>query len=177
MSTRQDPDSYEEFVRRFAENDRRIYAYIMAFLHNHNDAEEVFQETSLILWREFHKFRLDEDFMPWALGISFNQIRKFRRRRKNQLGLSDSLLGELAKDAAEVSESLDARGEALRLCLQSLSQRNREMIELFYGTRTSAGQIAKQWNRTVHAVYKALKVVRRTLLECINQQLEVEEAE
>lgn len=164
-------------MRRFAEHDRRIYAYIMAFLHNHNDAEEVFQETSLILWREFHKFRLDADFMPWALGISFNQIRKFRRRRKSHAILSDPLFDELAKDATEISESIDARNRALRLCLQSLSPRNREMIELFYGTRTSAGQIAKQWNRTVHAVYKALKVVRQTLLECINQQLEMEKSE
>ena len=42
---------------------------------------------------------------------------------------------------------------------------------MFYGENQSADAIAASWDRTVHAVYKALKVMRRQLLACVEQKL------
>ncbi len=49
-------DKTEEFVRLFAAHHNRLLAYILAMMHDRADAEEVFQETSLVLWREFDHF-------------------------------------------------------------------------------------------------------------------------
>jgi RNA polymerase sigma-70 factor (ECF subfamily) len=42
---------------------------------------------------------------------------------------------------------------------------------MFYGQQLPAEQIAATWGRTVHAVYKALKVMRRSLLDCVERRL------
>lgn len=39
----------EEFLRRFTKHARQIYGHIRALLPNQTDAEDVFQETSVIL--------------------------------------------------------------------------------------------------------------------------------
>jgi len=162
----------EEFVRLFAAHDRRIFSYILALVRNETAAEDVFSETSVVLWREFPKFRSGEDFPPWALAIAFNQVRKWRRQRgRDRLVFSDALIAELAKDAAIVSEQFDARREALGHCVGELSDRKRQVLTWFYESELSAGEIAERWGLTVHAVYKSLKTTRRILLQCIEKQL------
>ena len=46
----------EEFARVFSRNARRIYGFIMTLVFNHHDAEEVFQNTNVILWNKFAEF-------------------------------------------------------------------------------------------------------------------------
>src|SRR5688572_23508061 len=46
----------QQFLRLFLENERRIYAFIVSILPNLSDAEDVLQETSLILWQKFAQF-------------------------------------------------------------------------------------------------------------------------
>ena len=46
-----------EFIRLLMENERRIYAYILTLLGNGADAEDVLQETSIILWDKFAEFQ------------------------------------------------------------------------------------------------------------------------
>ena len=60
-------------------------------------AEDVFGETSVVLWREFAKFRPAADFAPWALAIAFNQVRKWRHQReRDRLVFSDALIAAVA---------------------------------------------------------------------------------
>ena len=42
----------EEFARLFSRNARRIYGFIMTLVFNHHDAEEVFQNTNVVLWND-----------------------------------------------------------------------------------------------------------------------------
>jgi RNA polymerase sigma-70 factor (ECF subfamily) len=163
-----------QFEQLFASYGRRLFGYIVACLHNRQDAEEVFGETSLILWREFSKFRRDAEFMPWATRIAFNQVRKYRRKRGRHLNFSDPMLEELAQDAATIQDRLDERRLALAHCLQQLGEKYRGLIDSFYSRRTSAGEVANKWSCSVHTVYKALKETRRRLHECVSRRISAE---
>lgn len=178
MSDARDPELYETFVRLFAQDSRRLYAYILAFEHDRVAADEVFQETSLILWREFPKFRPGAPFLPWATAISFNQLRKYWRQRKRDRRLfNDALLDQLAEDVARLGEELDERRLALSECLQKLPARDRQLIDLYYGSaptdgpKATAEVVAAQWGRSVHTVYKGLQRVRGMLMDCIEQRV------
>ncbi|HTN73977.1 MAG TPA: sigma-70 family RNA polymerase sigma factor [Pirellulaceae bacterium] len=163
-------DRYETFVRLFAQHHRQLYAYILAFEHDRAAADEVFQETSLILWREFAQFRTGAPFLPWATAISFNQLRKFwRQRKRDRRMLSDPLLDQLALDAEALAEELDDRRLALADCLRKLPPRDRQLIDLYYGGKSTAGTVAEQMGRSVHTVYKSLQRVRGQLMDCIQQ--------
>ncbi len=110
--------------------------------------------------------------MPWACAIAFNQMRKFwRLRKRDKLTFSVTMLEELAKDAAEMEGELEERRAALAACMKSLPQRDRQVVELYYGVKTTADEVAEKLGKSVHAIYKALNRSRRRLFDCIARRL------
>jgi hypothetical protein len=47
---------HERFAERFVRSQDRIYAYVVTLLPNRADAEEVFQQTCLALWKKWGEF-------------------------------------------------------------------------------------------------------------------------
>ena len=170
-----DPALTERFVQLYAANHRRLFGYIMVLVHDRAAAEEVFQEMSLVLWREFPNYRPDGDFVRWANAMSLNQVRKFRRKRqRDRLVFSEPLFEELAREEAKMADELDARRAALAYCLMKLRSIDRQIVDLYYGARTTADDVAARVGRSVHTVYKTLQRVRRALFECIDRRLAAE---
>ena len=46
-------DSSAEFARLLREAHRELFGFIFAMLQNRADAEDVYQQTALVLWRKF----------------------------------------------------------------------------------------------------------------------------
>ena len=72
---------HDQFVERFIRSQDRIYAYVATQLPNRADAEEVFQQTSLILWRKWQQFDPHRDFVRWACGIAHREVCSFLRKQ------------------------------------------------------------------------------------------------
>lgn len=163
---------YELFLALFTKCQGRIQAFIRTLVHDPAQADDVFQATSLVLWRSFGTFRRDADFLPWALGTARHQVLlHWRTRRRDRHVFSDELLADLADTATAAVDAAEMRLAALEGCLTGLPERQRDLVRMFYGEHQSAAAIAKRWGRTVHAVYKALNVTRRALFDCISQKL------
>ena len=173
-STRADDDRRRDaFARLFAQHDRWLYAYLVTLLGSTNYAEEVFQEVCVVLWREYETFELGTDFVKWVAVIAHNQVRKFRRQRR-QVGfhLSDTTFDLLATEAVERVDLFDYRRDALRRCLTKLSATDRALVEECYQEqKVSFKATAHRLGRPENTVYKALNRIRRALFECINRQL------
>ena len=60
----------EEFVRLFSEHQRKLFKFIFLLAPDHAEAEDVLQETSVILWRKFGEFQSGTDFFRWAAQIA-----------------------------------------------------------------------------------------------------------
>ncbi|MFM8379140.1 MAG: sigma-70 family RNA polymerase sigma factor [Planctomycetia bacterium] len=165
-------ENYELFLALFTKCQGRIQAFIRTLVHDPSRADDVFQATSLVLWRSFATFRRDAEFLPWALGTARHQVLlHWRTRRRDRHVFSESLLADLADSATAAVDSAETRLAALENCMAGLSQRQRDLVRMFYGENQPAAAIAKHWGRTVHAVYKALKVMRRALFECVSRKL------
>jgi len=165
-------DDYELFLSLFTKCQGRIQAFIRTLVHDPAQADDVFQSTSLVLWRSFATFRRDAEFLPWALGTARHQVLvHWRTQRRDRHVFSEALLADLADSTAAAVETAEARMAALEACIATLSDRQRELIRLFYGENQAAAAIASRWGRTVHAVYKALKVMRTALLDCVTKKL------
>ena len=159
-------DDYEEFLGLFSRNQSRVQAYIRSL---------VFQATSLVLWRSFETFDKSKDFLPWAFGVARHQVLMFwRTKRRDRHVFSETLIATLADDALGRADFAADRQRALDACVEGLPPRQRDLIRMFYGENQSADTIAASWDRTVHAVYKALKVMRKSLLECVERRLATE---
>ena len=76
-----------------AQDRDRILAYIQSLLPHRADAEDVFQRCSIVLWRKFHDFDVQQEFLPWACGVAFYEVRNFLRvAARDRLQFNDTLI-------------------------------------------------------------------------------------
>jgi RNA polymerase sigma-70 factor (ECF subfamily) len=129
-----------------------------------------------VLWREYETFELGTDFVKWVSVIAHHQVHRFRRdQRRVGPQLSDAAVDLLAQDAAQRVDLLQSRQEALRACLEKLSDQDRNLVSHCYAdTRVTFKTAARNLGRPVNTVYKALNRIRRVLYECIERTLAVE---
>ena len=165
----------EEFLRLLAAEQLRLQGFIRSLVFDRTAAADVFQETCLAMWRNFGSFDHSRPFHPWALGIAKNQVLKYYRKdHVDRHVFSDELVGTLVGSAMQVTTENDARLAALEGCIEKLAPRHRELVRLFYREHCSAATIAERWQRSIHTVYKSLKQVRRTLMECVEIKMRTE---
>lgn len=161
------------FARVFAQHDRWLFGYLLTLLGNPADAEEVFQETCVVLWHEYESFDLSTNFMKWAGTVALNQVRRFRRRlSRREKALSDEVIELLAVEAINHSDLLEDRQSALHGCLSKLPSSDRLIVDQCYGdTKQTIREAAERLGRPANTVYKALNRIRRVLHTCIERQL------
>jgi RNA polymerase sigma-70 factor (ECF subfamily) len=164
---------HDQFVVLFLRSQDRIYAYVATLLPNRADAEEVFQQTSLLLWKKWRDFDPTRDFVRWACGIAHLEARNFLRKQRaaGQVGLSEQLLEQVADMRLESHSLLDARRQALAACLGRLRPDRRALLERCYAGRDSVKRIAAEIGKTANGLYLTLKRLRRALFLCINRTL------
>jgi RNA polymerase sigma-70 factor (ECF subfamily) len=162
----------DEFVRLLAQNQRRLFVYVHTLVPNHADAEEVLQNTNLVLWREFDTFELGTNFAAWACRVALNQVLAWRKKRqRDRLQFSDDFLSAIAHETEDAAGALEDQTRALAGCLAKLPPDQRELIRLRYTEEGSIEAVAKRAQRTVEATYRALSRVRHTLHECVTRTL------
>jgi RNA polymerase sigma-70 factor, ECF subfamily len=164
-----------EFVQLFTRYQRRLYVYILAQIHNPVDAEEVLQETNLVVWRKCRQFEPGTHFFAWCSRIASYEILKYReRRRKDRLHFSEQFLEAVAQEVVEVEEQLEEQRKALHVCLGKLRPRDRDLIRQRYASGQNGKVVAEVLGRPTNSVYQSLGRIRRTLLECMKRRLAVE---
>src|SRR6476619_4090774 len=94
----------EEFARQFSRNARRIYGFVMTLVFNYHDAEEVFQNTSVVLWNKFAEFQPGSDFFAWASRVAYYEVLSLMKQRRRTRTMSDETLELLATEAMIVSD-------------------------------------------------------------------------
>ncbi len=165
-------DPTSDFLTLFAQHQRTISYFLAGLLPTQADVDDVFQETCLVLWREFGNFRMGTNFGAWACTIAFNQVRAWRSRQKREtLVFSDEFLQLISDDWIDATSYLEDRAKALETCIQSLPEHHRELIRHRYESGHSIENIAAQASRSPDAIYRMLSRIRSTLFECVNQRL------
>ncbi|MEN6449267.1 MAG: sigma-70 family RNA polymerase sigma factor [Thermoguttaceae bacterium] len=165
-----DPRRYDEFVDLFSRNARRLYGYVYTMLPCWSDADDVFQETSRVMWQKFAEFRSGTDFFAWARQVARYQVLYFRQRQqRGRVKFTDAFLDAVANTAAENSDQLEAEQRALAQCLEKLRPRQREIVALRFAQETSTQAVAAKLGMSTDAVYKALSRIQSTLLECVSR--------
>ena len=166
------PDRTSEFVALFATHDRGIYKHILTLLVDATATQEVFQETSVVLWQKFDEFRPGSSFLAWACRVAYFEVLKYRQnRRRDRLRFDDGLLRTLADERSAGEGVLQARRAALPECMEKLPPNDRELVEERYGSDETILEIARRTGRPANTLYKALERIRRTLMTCIETDL------
>ncbi len=164
-----------EYVGLVMRSQRRLYAFIYALLRRPADAEDVLQETNLVLWKKAAEFTPGTDFTAWACRIAQFQVMAFRKRHQRTREYFDHvLLAQLAEDATIQMEGFDDRQHALLECVKTLKPAARDLIARRYEPGGSVNAMAERSGRSPKAVSEALRRVREALLRCIERRLSLE---
>ncbi len=161
-----------EFVQLFTKLQRRLFLFILSQVGSPADAEEVLQETNVIIWSKYHQFQLGTNFFAWAGMIATYEIRKFRdRRRDRRLQFSDDFLSQVSAEAIELSDELELRREALNECLHRLKPDDRELIQARYAPGENGLKVAEKLGRPTNSVYQSVGRIRKVLFDCVTRRL------
>jgi RNA polymerase sigma-70 factor (ECF subfamily) len=166
----------DDFVRDLTKNSQHLYTYIFGLVPVWSDADEIYQETSTLLWQKYDTFIPGTNFRAWACRVALNKIREYRRARaKEPVCFSEAFIADVEQHLVDVADQGDQRSEALAKCLSKLIPRHRDLIARYYREGTSVKSIAESLSRTTDAVYKALNRIRGSLLDCVQHIVTTED--
>ncbi len=167
-----DSKRHEEFGELFVRNQNRLYRYICSVIPNRADAEELFQQTNLTLWKTWDRFDPSRRFLSWACGIAHNHIRNFlRKKQTKQVMLSQEILEQLIEARMEHDDLFEQRKQALAGCLEKLAPHQRQLIDRCYTSDDTIKDTANSSGQTPNAIYKRLRRIRAALYDCVSRSL------
>jgi RNA polymerase sigma factor RpoE len=134
----EDMAAYDELVRRYQE---RVYATVYHMTANHEDANDMTQETFIKAYRALKTFKGDSSFYTWVYRIAVNKTINFLKQRKNrvQMSLNDmdfnaehdpDLVALISHNTPRRDLSMVDLQEQLNAAMQKLSEDHRMVVIL-----------------------------------------------
>lgn len=149
----------EEAVRRYSD---MVYRLALLNMKSRFDAEDVFQEVFLKLFRYKNSIQSEEHLKAWLIRVTINQCKSAVTSGKKRQTVSLDTVGQIAEPAKEEESS-----EVYEL-VRSLPQKYRQVIHLYYFEELSVKEIAGILNQKEGTVKTQLARARKLL----NQKLE-----
>jgi RNA polymerase sigma-70 factor, ECF subfamily len=161
---------YNQFVAFYSRDAKRLYGYIYSMLPHWQDADDVFQETSRVLWEKFSEFDCNTNFFAWARQVAWYQVLAFRQHeRRSHVKFTDAFLEAVAATVDATNERLESEQRALADCVETLKPRERKLVLLRFAPGATTKSVAAHMDMTIDAVYKAISRVQATLLACVER--------
>ncbi|MGN6385858.1 MAG: sigma-70 family RNA polymerase sigma factor [Verrucomicrobiota bacterium] len=166
-----DYEAFDTLIRRYQE---RVYATIYHMTSNHEDANDLTQETFIKAHKALRNFKGDSSFFTWVYRIAINKTINFLKSRKNKIHLSLNDLDFNAEHDPEivafVSEntprrdlSLSELHEKLNEAMQKLSDVHRLVVTLHDVQGLSHEEISKIMDCNTGTVRSRLFYARQQL--------------
>jgi RNA polymerase sigma-70 factor (ECF subfamily) len=168
--------SQDEFIVLLAKHERRVRGFVGTLVRQSEEIDEIVQQSCLTGWKKMQDFArveqtLDRDFARWLCTIArFEALGFVRKHRGSRLLFDTELVSKLA-DVQLSDERFDERREALQLCIEKLSDKQKDLVRRYYRADQSAAEIAGQDGVTRQAVFKALRLIRVALLDCVRRSM------
>jgi RNA polymerase sigma-70 factor, ECF subfamily len=160
----------EIYIQQLVGLQTQLYAYILTLLADRAAAEDVLQETNLVLYCKAGEFTEGTNFDAWAFRTARNQCLSYWSiRRRDRLVLDEAMLYGSAVDSGHLN--VDLLKDALKECLAELPVYQRELVESRYAAGGSISRLAETCGRTESAVSQLLYRIRTALSRCIRGRL------
>ena len=168
----QPKDGQELFVRNLTNCQPSLYAFILSLLPNRDDANDVLQDTNLVMWRRSGEFNAGTNFLGWAYKIArYKVLSHHRDRHRSRHIFDDGLLAQLADEAEGRMSELSGMASALDDCVAALPAPQRDLVVERYAPGASVQEMAARLGQSAAAVSVTLSRIRHTLLNCVHRKL------
>jgi RNA polymerase sigma factor (sigma-70 family) len=163
--------AYDELVSRCHQ---RVYATIYHMTANHEDANDLAQETFIKAYRSLKSFRGGSSFYTWVYRIGVNKTINFLKQRKKRyhMSLNDldanvegnpDLVAMISEDTPQRDVQLTELQQKLNEALMKLSEQHRLAVVLHDVQGLPHDEIAKIMECNVGTVRSRLFYARQQL--------------
>ena len=163
--------AYDDLVRRYQE---RIYATIYHMTSNHEDANDLAQETFIKAYQALNSFKGGSSFYTWVYRIAVNKTINFLKQRKNRthMSLNDvdfnaehdpDLVALVSDNTPRRNMNLTELQEKLNEAMQKLSEPHRLVVTLHDVQGLAHEEIAEIMECNVGTVRSRLFYARQQL--------------
>ncbi|MDG1139181.1 MAG: sigma-70 family RNA polymerase sigma factor [Opitutales bacterium] len=166
-----------EYSHKLTAIQRSLYAYILSLLPNRSDAEDILQETNLILCKKAKEYKADGHFQGWAFRIARYQIMAhMTKSRRSKIHFSNELVDAMAEEDFD-STNLNITQKALQICYDLLPKHMQLIARLRFKEEKTLRDISSLVNRPLGSVSATLHRIRQNLVNCVQQKTPGVEAE
>lgn len=162
----------KDFFRLFMANQKSIYAFILAMVHNCQDADDIMQETTTLMWQRFNDFKSDTNFGAWGTQIArFKVLQHYRSKSRLPEMFDKDLMDQISSCTRKKINEIKPRLDALQECLKKLNESDKKLISIKYDQNVKITELAKRMDRPVQGLYKAIARIHNLLHGCVNRVL------
>ena len=174
-----DLPAYDELIQRYQE---RIYATVYHMTANHEDANDLAQETFIKAYKALHSFKGDSSFYTWIYRIAVNKTINFLKQRRNRthMSLNDvdfnmehdpDMLALVSHNTPHRAAKLSELSASLNAALLKLSEVHRMVVVLHDVQGVPHEEIGKLMNCNVGTVRSRLFYARQQLQALLSDYL------
>ena len=176
---RGDLTAYDDLIRRYQE---RIYATIYHMTSNHEDANDLAQDSFIKAFQALKSFKGGSSFYTWLYRIAVNKTINFLKQRKNRThkSLNDldfntennpDLVALISDKTPRRDAGLNELQEKLNAALLKLSEPQRLVVVLHDVQGQSHEEIAKVMECNIGTVRSRLFYARQQLQGYLSEYL------
>lgn len=170
------------FTVLIRDHELALRAFVRSCVDDAAATDDIVQETFLAAWQVIDQYDEARPFAAWVRGIARNKVLTHYRASAIARRHSTSLSAEVVDRIADEHELLtppaggpfEQRLEALRACLATLKDEERDVVEHMYRRQETCAVIAGRVGETVEAIKKRLQRARTKLRDCILGKLQTE---
>jgi RNA polymerase sigma factor (sigma-70 family) len=166
-----DLEAYDELIKRYQE---RIYATIYHMTANHEDANDLAQESFIKAFQALPSFKGGSTFYTWLYRIAVNKTINFLKQRKNRMHMSlndldfntennPDLVALISEKTPRRDAGLNELQEKLNAALLKLSEPHRLVVVLHDVQGQSHDEIAEIMDCNIGTVRSRLFYARQQL--------------
>lgn len=121
--------AFEEIVNVYS---RQLYWQIHYILQNHDDTDDVLQNTFIKAWKGIERFKGESAMYTWLYRIAHNEAITFLKQKKQMSSIDDEDFTEQASFVADDYFDGDATQEILMQAVSTLPTKQRQVFCLKY---------------------------------------------
>ena len=177
---RGDTAAYDELVRRYQE---RVYATLYHMTANHEDANDLTQESFIKAFQALKTFKGDSSFYTWLYRIAVNKAINFIKQRRNRASMSlndldvqvehdPDLVALISHKTPRRDAALTELQEKLNAAILKLSEQHRAVVVLHDIQGMPHEEIAETLGCNVGTVRSRLFYARQQLQGLLTEYLD-----
>lgn len=167
--SQEDEAALRELYVRYGQ---RMYVYALSLTNLPQKADDIVQDTLIVVWQSAGRFRGEGRVLAWLLGIVHHTAMKSLRHSHQPITEAmEELLPALAVSPEERIQAKE-QVQSLRRGLESLSAEHRAVLELVFYQGLSLKEVAQVCDCPVGTVKSRLSYARKHLRGILSRQEE-----